>query len=102
MAALSTDMFGDQLYSILDREGVNLELVNRLDRPTTLAFVSRVPGQGEKYAFFKENAADRGLTKDDVQSALATNRFDAVQVSLGAVTLEDEQMREAFMELNKL
>lgn len=102
LAALSTDMFGEQLHGLLAAEGVNLELVSRLDRPTTLAFVSRVPGQGEKYAFFKENAADRGLTTEAVQRALAAKRFDAVHMSLGAVTLEDKQMQEAFEELFKL
>lgn len=102
LATLSTDMFGDQLHGILAREGVNLDMVSRLERPTTLAFVSREPGQGEKYAFFKENAADRALTKEAVESALAARRFDAVHMSLGAVTLEDQQMREAFQTLFRL
>jgi fructokinase len=92
-------MFGEELYTLLQKEGINLQHVWRSDRPTTLAFVSRKPGQGEKYAFFKENAADRALTKDQVKSVLSANKFDAVHMSLGAVTLEDEQMAAAFMEL---
>merc|ERR1739847_59104 len=63
------------------------------------AFVSRRAGEGEKYAFFKENAADRALTKKRVKEVLSTRRFDAVHMSLGAVTLEDKQMADAFREL---
>jgi len=99
LAPLSTDMFGEQLYGLLEMEGVNMDLVTRVDRPTTLAFVSREPGKGEKYAFFKENAADRALDKAWVRQVLDSHRFDAVHVSLGAVTLEDVQMKEAFEEL---
>eukprot|EP00419_Tripos_fusus_P008295 CAMPEP_0172671886 /NCGR_PEP_ID=MMETSP1074-20121228/11200_1 /TAXON_ID=2916 /ORGANISM="Ceratium fusus, Strain PA161109" /LENGTH=361 /DNA_ID=CAMNT_0013488999 /DNA_START=67 /DNA_END=1149 /DNA_ORIENTATION=+ len=99
LASLSTDMFGEQLHGLLEKEGVNLDLVTRVDRPTTLAFVSREPGKGEKYAFFKENSADRALDKACVRQALESHRFDAVHVSLGAVTLEDAQMKEAFEEL---
>lgn len=98
LATLSSDMFGEELYSLLQKEGINLNLVSRIDRPTTLAFVSRKPGQGEKYAFFKENAADRALTRKKVKDAFAANRFDAVHMSLGAVTLEDKQMADAFAE----
>lgn len=100
LATLSTDMFGAQLLDILVKEGVDVSLVERIDRPTTLAFVSRSEGQGEKYAFFKENAADRGLTKAKVEKAFqpggALANCFAVHVSLGAVTLEDLQMKEAF------
>merc|ERR1712157_222819 len=98
LAPLSTDFFGEQLYKLLEKEGVNLDLVTRVDQPTTLAFVSRTD-KGEQYAFFKENAADRALDKARVQQVLAANRFDAVHVSLGAVTLEDVTMKEAFEEL---
>eukprot|EP00929_Paragymnodinium_shiwhaense_P019781 TRINITY_DN13377_c0_g1_i2.p1 TRINITY_DN13377_c0_g1~~TRINITY_DN13377_c0_g1_i2.p1 ORF type:complete len:412 (-),score=121.17 TRINITY_DN13377_c0_g1_i2:136-1371(-) len=99
LASLSTDMFGEELYALLEKEGVDMSLVQRVDLPTTLAFVSRVPGQGEKYAFFKENAADRALKKAYVSKVLKTNRFDAVHMSLGAVTLEDKGMAAAFEEL---
>eukprot|EP00931_Biecheleriopsis_adriatica_P030911 TRINITY_DN18163_c0_g1_i3.p1 TRINITY_DN18163_c0_g1~~TRINITY_DN18163_c0_g1_i3.p1 ORF type:complete len:315 (-),score=62.21 TRINITY_DN18163_c0_g1_i3:349-1272(-) len=87
LASLSSDMFGEQLHGILAKEGVNLDLVTRESLPTTLAFVSREPGQGEKYAFFK---------------VLKTRRFDAVHVSLGAITLEDAQMKAAFDELLRI
>lgn len=63
--------------------------------PTTLAFVSRDAG-GEKYAFFKENAADRSLTKAQVAKAMNKKKFRAVHMSLGAVTLEHPKMAEAF------
>merc|ERR1719428_520761 len=83
LSTLSTDMFGDELYSLLQKNNVNLSLVSRVDRPTTLTFVSRKPGQGEKYAFFSENAADKALTEKKVMDDLSSNRFDAVHMSLG-------------------
>lgn len=101
LATLSTDMFGEELYQVLMKEGVRLDLVSRIDRPTTLAFVSRKPGQGEKYAFFKENAADRALSRGRVRDVLQNHRFEAVHMSLGAVTLEDGEMAAAFHELYK-
>eukprot|EP00931_Biecheleriopsis_adriatica_P007439 TRINITY_DN108718_c0_g1_i1.p1 TRINITY_DN108718_c0_g1~~TRINITY_DN108718_c0_g1_i1.p1 ORF type:complete len:442 (+),score=120.94 TRINITY_DN108718_c0_g1_i1:81-1406(+) len=99
LATLSSDMFGEELYQHLKKEGINLDFVQRLDQPTTLAFVSRKPGEGERYAFFKENAADRQLTSKRVKEVLAKNRFDMVNMSLGAVTLEDKTMAAAFTEL---
>jgi len=99
---ISDDLFGEQLYNHLKGEGVNLELVVRKNNPTTLAFVCREPGEGEKYAFFKENAADRQLTKAMVVKAMLGRRFRAVHMSLGAVTLEDGSMLEAFETLFKM
>lgn len=93
---LSTDLFGEDLFAQLAREGVDLSLVRRVARPSTLAFVSTAPGADIKYAFFKENSADRCLTAKDAAALCEGRSFGAVHVSLGAVTLEDAQMREAF------
>jgi len=97
LGTLSTDLFGEELHEALRREGVELGLVERVGRPTTLAFVSQARGAADvRYAFFKENAADRALTADRVMKALSGRSFGAAHVSLGAVTLEDESMAEAF------
>merc|ERR1712187_854684 len=83
----------------MGHEKINLDYVTRVDRPTTLAFVSRNGGMGEKYAFFKENAADRALTRSKVKQVLRESRFDGVIMSLGAITMEDKGMADAFLEL---
>jgi len=102
LGALSTDLFGEELFGHLNRENVDTEMVARLPNPTTLAFVSRSAGEGEKYAFFKENAADRQLTKAYVEKSLRNKRFRGVHMSLGAVTLEYGPCAEAFETLFRL
>lgn len=98
-SGMSTDMFGQDLFKQLESEGVDLSTVRRIARPTTLAFVSKAPGQDVKYAFFKENAADRSLTSKDSKNAMEGRSIGALHMSLGAVTFEDAQMTEAFYEL---
>ena len=62
---LSTDLFGTQLSTVLDSDGVSTALVHRSDRPTTLAFVDLRDGQA-RYAFYDENTAGRCLTEADL------------------------------------
>src|SRR5690348_11253451 len=70
LGALSTDLFGDMLAGHLDANHVSRRFVRRLDRPSTLGFVS-LPGGGEpRYAFYGEGAADRNLTPDLVPDDL--------------------------------
>jgi len=95
-SGISTDLFGEDLYKHLRREKVDLALVQRTPRPTTLAYVSKSSGADVKYAFFKENAADRCVTPEDALRAVEGRQFGAVHMSLGAVTLEDEGMRAVF------
>jgi len=102
LGALSKDLFGEELYGLLRDEGVNMDLVNRVDAPTTLAFVCRQQGGGEKYAFFKENAADRSLTKAYVSKVMKDRRFSGVHMSLGAVTLEQTSCAQAFQQFTEL
>eukprot|EP00971_Amphidinium_carterae_P272474 5408192-Amphidinium_carterae.1 len=96
LGVLSNDLFGEKLHKHLEKEGVDMSSIVRLSRPTTLAFVVRSATEGEQYAFFKENAADRALKTGDVQRACAGKRFKAVHMSLGAVTLEHDGMQKAF------
>ena len=53
---------GQELYRTLAKDDVDLSMVRRLPQPSTLAFVSKPPGADVRYAFFKEQAADRSLT----------------------------------------
>uniref|UniRef100_A0A7R9ZY94 Carbohydrate kinase PfkB domain-containing protein n=1 Tax=Pyrodinium bahamense TaxID=73915 RepID=A0A7R9ZY94_9DINO len=102
LGVLSTDLFGEELYGHLAREGVDMEFVARAGKPSTLAFVSRSKGEGEKYAFFKENSADRSLDKRFVTKALSSRRFLGVHMSLGAVTLEHGPCAQSFRKLFQL
>ena len=56
--AISTDFFGERLARGLAESGVALSHVARLDRPTTLAFVTLENGDA-RYAFYDAEAADR-------------------------------------------
>ncbi|CAK9068048.1 unnamed protein product, partial [Durusdinium trenchii] len=98
LGALSSDMFGEELYKTLAADRVDLSMVQRLPNPSTLAFVSKPPGSDVRYAFFKDNAADRMLTARSVGELLGAKSFGGLHMSLGAVTLEDSTMREAFEE----
>ncbi|CAJ1361095.1 unnamed protein product, partial [Effrenium voratum] len=98
LGALSSDLFGEELYKTLDADDVDLSMVQRLPNPSTLAFVSKPPGSDVRYAFFKENAADRTLTARTVAELMGKKTFGAVHVSMGAVTLQDENMVQAFQE----
>eukprot|EP00405_Crypthecodinium_cohnii_P017909 CAMPEP_0206463384 /NCGR_PEP_ID=MMETSP0324_2-20121206/26567_1 /ASSEMBLY_ACC=CAM_ASM_000836 /TAXON_ID=2866 /ORGANISM="Crypthecodinium cohnii, Strain Seligo" /LENGTH=370 /DNA_ID=CAMNT_0053935771 /DNA_START=77 /DNA_END=1189 /DNA_ORIENTATION=+ len=96
---LSNDMFGQELYKYLEKEGVDLSLVHKFDKPSTLAFVSKTPGQDVQYAFFKENTADRAINSDHATATLEGCSFGAVHMSLGAITLQDEHMKKTFTSL---
>eukprot|EP00435_Cladocopium_sp_Y103_P021651 s2598_g5.t1 len=101
LGALSSDMFGEELYKTLQADNVDLSMVKRLPNPSTLAFVSKPPGSDVRYAFFKENAADRSLSARGVAELLSGKSFGALHVSLGAITLEDSVLAEAFEQAYK-
>jgi fructokinase len=62
---LSEDMFGQQLARHMQDSNVDLSLVARSKRPSTLAFVRLDNGQAE-YSFLDENSAGRMLTTADL------------------------------------
>ncbi|MFW5789095.1 MAG: carbohydrate kinase family protein [Spirochaetota bacterium] len=59
---VSTDFFGDQIVGRLRANRVGLDLVSRVDAPTTLAFVKKAADGSARYAFFTNGAADRTLS----------------------------------------
>jgi fructokinase len=87
---LSNDMFGDLLVRTLDESKVSHSLCPRMDRPTTLAFVTLVNGHA-KYAFYDENTALRMLAPADLP---ATRNVTAAQ--FGAISLIGEPCGSAF------
>ncbi|CAB5664722.1 5-dehydro-2-deoxygluconokinase [Delftia tsuruhatensis] len=57
VSQLSRDLFGERLFAHLQRNGVDMHLVQRCDAPSTLAFVER--GQDtNRYAFYMQGTAD--------------------------------------------
>jgi fructokinase len=58
MGALATDFFGDMLFAALRASRVDGRFITRLDRPTTLGFVS-LEHEEPRYAFYDATAADR-------------------------------------------
>jgi fructokinase len=87
---LSTDMFGDLLVRTLEESRVSHSLCPRLDRPTTLAFVTLVNGHA-KYAFYDENTALRMLTPADLPEP-----GHVIAAQFGAISLIGEPCGTAF------
>lgn len=69
--ALSTDLFGDMLARELGASNVDFSLAPRVDRPSTLAFVTLNDGQAH-YLFYDEASAGRMLSENDLPSLPAT------------------------------
>lgn len=65
VGGISTDFFGESLARGLEEAGVSLGYASRLDRPTTLAFVS-FSGSEARYAFYDAEAADRHWRLQDM------------------------------------
>lgn len=65
LSGMSTDLFGQQLESVLAESHVDYGLAIRSKRPTTLAFVKLTNGHAQ-YTFYDENSAGRMITADDL------------------------------------
>lgn len=64
LAGVSTDLLGERLMEVLERERVRTTAVVRFDAPTTLGLIG-VGAEGvPRYAFYGERAADRLLTAE--------------------------------------
>ena len=98
-SGVSSDMLGEILADTLKASNVDISLLARSARPTTVAFVKLVNGQAT-YAFYDEGTAGRMLSKADLPDLPAS--VDALFVggiSLvndpAASTYEALQAREA-------
>jgi fructokinase len=81
--AISKDFFGDRILSHLQSNGVDLSLVQRVENPTTLAFVNTTDGENARYAFYTNGSADRALTPDQLPTQLPA----AAILQIGSISL---------------
>jgi fructokinase len=65
VGGLSTDFFGGEIAAKLSGDGVSMEYVSRLDRPTMLAFVD-LSGEEPRYAFYDHESAARNWRLEDM------------------------------------
>ena len=91
---LSTDLFGQMLTDTLASSGVDSRLAPRVDRPTTLAFVTLTNGQAQ-YAFYDENTAGRMLATENLPEMSA----DVSALFFGGISLVAEPAADAYAAL---
>ena len=89
-SGLSTDLFGQQIISAMQADGVDTSLCHRSDRPTTLAFVTLTDGQAQ-YAFYDENTAGRMLSEAELPATV-----EAEACFFGGISLPVEPCGEAY------
>lgn len=65
VGGISTDFFGEQIAAMLERNGVVMDYVAKLDRPTMLAFVD-LEGDEPRYAFYDAESAARNWRLADM------------------------------------
>ena len=85
LGQISRDLFGEQLLAHLQNSGVDISLVSRSARPSTLAFVDTL-GQAEpQYAFYAQGAADVELLPEGV-----SDTPEAQITHVGSISLMQE------------
>lgn len=97
-SGVSNDMLGEILADTLTASKVDISMLARSDRPTTVAFVKLVNGQAT-YAFYDEMTAGRMLSVDqlpDLPSTVGTLFFGGISLvnDPAASTYEALQARE--------
>ncbi len=96
VGGLSTDFFGDQIAAMLKSNGVAMDYVARLDRPTMLAFVN-LDGEEPRYAFYDSEAAARHWRLEDmkrIEPKVSTLHFGSLSlIRLPAANAFAELMR---------
>lgn len=70
LSTLSEDAFGAFLANRLTEAGVDLSLLRRCPKRTTLSVIATGPTGEPQYSFYTENSADRALTIDDLPPRL--------------------------------
>lgn len=92
---VSTDFFGDRIVERLRGNRVALDLVTRVDRPTTLAFVKKAADGSARYAFFTNDAADRALAPDHVPRPLPEKAI----LQIGSISIIPDPEGSTILEL---
>lgn len=94
LTGLSSDLFGQQLNAALQASHVDVSLIVRNDRPSTLAFVQLQDGHAT-YHFFDENSAGRMLAPEDMPQL----PDDVSALYFGGISLASEPGAEAYAAL---
>lgn len=94
VGGLSRDFFGEQIASTLAANGVAMDYVSRLDRPTMLAFVD-LYGEEPRYAFYDYESAPRNWRLEDMPPIAD----DVTALHFGSLSLIRLPAANAFAEL---
>jgi fructokinase len=94
VGGLSTDFFGEQIAAMLSANGVSMDYVSRLDRPTMLAFVD-LKGEEPRYAFYDYESAPRNWRLEDMPPIAP----DVDALHFGSLSLIRLPAANAFAEL---
>ncbi len=86
VTGLSTDRLGERIFDVLEREGVNTDLLVRMPNLTTLSLVDVAADGAPAYAFYGQGAADRSVVPGDLPELPA----DAWGVHAGSYSLAVE------------
>jgi fructokinase len=95
--AISTDLFGAHLVDRLRSENVGLELVQRIDLPSTLAFVKRDSAGIPTYAFYAHSAADRAFSLAEFPPSLP----EGALLQFGSISLIADPAGSAILDLTE-
>ena len=96
VGGLSRDFFGEQIASTLTANGVAMDYVSRLDRPTMLAFVD-LSGEEPRYAFYDYESAPRNWRLEDMPPIAD----DVKALHFGSLSLIRLPAANAFAELHR-
>ena len=88
LGRMSTDLFGEQLSSYLEKNGVGTELMIRTDDATTLSFVKKQSDGQARYAFFANGTADRFWKEEDFASVVLPE--EARMIHFGSISFSQE------------
>jgi fructokinase len=94
VGGLSKDFFGEQIASTLAANGVAMDYVSRLDRPTMLAFVD-LASEEPRYAFYDYESAPRNWRLEDMPPI----NDDVKALHFGSLSLIRLPAANAFAEL---
>jgi fructokinase len=94
LGRISRDFFGDQLVSNLEANSVATNFIVRSDQPSTLAFVKKTESGEARYAFFVNDAADRGLLPDDLPEETPP---EAACIQIGSISLIPDPVSETIL-----
>jgi fructokinase len=87
LGRISSDRFGSQARTVLERDGVDTSLVESTDDPTTLAVAELDADGSATYRFYVQGTAAAGLSEAAIPAALA-RRPAAVHVGTLGLVLE--------------